>query len=321
MPMNLRRFPKNIWASNMATQYHMPVMLTESIAALSINPGGIYVDVTFGGGGHAWEIFKQLDGGKLIAFDQDPDARKNAERFQSDENRSFVFVPSNFQYLERYLKFYKIDAVDGILADLGVSSHQFDAAGRGFSTRFDGELDMRMDQNRTISAKKVVNEYDEQQLVHVLSYYGDIRNARTLAGSIIRARQQQSITTTGQLREIALQVAPKGKHAKYLAQVFQAIRMEVNGELDALKDFLQQSAGVIKTGGKLVAISYHSLEDRLVKNFMATGNFKGIAEKDFYGNLIRPLTPVNRKPIEATEKEIEMNNRARSAKLRIATKN
>jgi 16S rRNA (cytosine1402-N4)-methyltransferase len=304
----------------MELAYHVPVLAKECIEALKIKSGGIYVDVTFGGGGHAWEIYQQLDNGKLIAFDQDPDARKNATRFASDAKRSFVFVPSNFQYLKQYLRFHKVERVDGILADLGISSHQIDAASRGFSTRFDAKLDMRMDQSRPLTALLVVNDYTEQQLVHLFSFYGEIKNARTLAATIIRERQKNRVMTTQQLKFIAEMVAPKAKLSKYLAQVFQAIRLEVNDELGTLKEFLIQASEVLDKNGRLVIMSYHSLEDRLVKNFIAYGNFTGKPEKDFYGNLIRPLEPVNRKPIEASAEEIEKNKRARSAKLRIAEK-
>ena len=301
-------------------EYHVPVLLRECIEGLAIREGGVYVDVTFGGGGHSQAIFDQLTNGKLYAFDQDPDAAENAGRFQSDANRSFVFVPANFRFLKQYLKFYKDIAVDGILADLGVSSHQFDTGSRGFSTRFEGSLDMRMDQKAELDAFKVINSYSEQSLIHVLSYYGEIKNARTLAKAIVQSRLSTPIVTTDQLRNVAASVAPKGKLSKYLAQLFQAIRMEVNDELGALEEMLQQAVEVLKPGGRLVVMSYHSLEDRLVKNLMNTGDLKGKMEKDFYGNLIRPLDPVNRKPIVPSEEEIAGNSRARSAKLRIAEK-
>ncbi len=301
--------------------YHTPVLLNESVEGLNIRTGGIYVDVTFGGGGHSREIFKKLSSGKLIVFDQDPDAEVNAADFQTDTKRSFIFVPSNFKDLKRFLKFHGSEFVDGILADLGVSSHQFDVGERGFSTRFDGELDMRMDQSGTLDAKTVLNTYSEKDLIHLLSYYGDIRNARTLASKIIEARKQAAFSTTGELREVAEQVAPKGKREKYLAQLFQAIRIEVNQEMEALKNLLTQSAECLKKDGRLVVISYHSMEDRLVKNFMNTGNFQGKPEKDFYGNLIRPLDPLTRKPIMPDEEEIKSNSRARSARLRIGIKN
>ena len=303
-----------------STGYHVPVLLNDSIDGLNIQAGGVYVDVTFGGGGHSRALFDKLAEGKLYVFDQDPDAAANAASFQSDQNRSFVFVPANFRFLKQYLKFYKDASVDGVLADLGVSSHQFDTGERGFSTRFDGALDMRMDQKADLDASKVINTYTESDLIHVLSYYGEIKNARTLAKAIIQARQLSPINTTEQLRSIATKLAPKGKLSKYLAQLFQAIRMEVNDELGALEDMLMQAVEVLKPGGRLVVISYHSLEDRMVKNLINTGNLKGKIEKDFYGNVIRPMDAVNRKPILPTEAEIAGNSRARSAKLRIAEK-
>ncbi len=278
------------------------------------------MDVTFGGGGHSKEIYKKLSGGKLIAFDQDPDAEENTKDFEPDANRSFVFVPSNFKDLKRFLKFHKSDSVDGILADLGVSSHQFDVRDRGFSTRMKGALDMRMDKVQDLTARTIINDYDESDLIHLFSYYGDIRNSRTLASTIVAQRNHQPIETTIQLRQIAEQAAPKGKTEKYMAQLFQALRIEVNDEMNALKDLLTQSSECLKKDGRLVVISYHSMEDRLVKSFLATGNFKGKPEKDFYGNLIRPMDPLTRKPIMPTDEEIKNNNRARSARLRIGIK-
>jgi 16S rRNA (cytosine1402-N4)-methyltransferase len=300
--------------------YHVPVLLKECLEGLAIQEGGVYVDVTFGGGGHSTEIFNKLTKGKLLAFDQDPDAAQNAAKIESDAERSFVFVAANFRYLKKYLKFYRVEQVDGILADLGVSSHQFDEGKRGFSTRYEGELDMRMDQQSEKTAATVINTYDESSLVHMLSYYGDIKNARTLAKSIVQTRQLSPITTTRQLSELAEKLAPKGKNAKYLAQLFQAIRIEVNEEMEALKEMLVQAVEVLKPGGRLVVMSYHSLEDRLVKNLMNSGRLDGKIEKDFYGNLIRPLDPENRKPIVPSPSEIESNSRARSAKLRIGIK-
>ncbi len=298
--------------------YHEPVMLQQCIEGLAIRPEGTYVDVTFGGGGHSQEIVGRLEEGTLYAFDQDADAKVNAEKLsdQLKQKRSFTFIESNFRYLRRYLKFHGVTQVDGILADLGVSSHQINEGARGFSTRFDGELDMRMDQNADKSAFHVVNEYEESDLIHILSAYGEIKNARTLANAIIRERATP-ITRSQQLKEIASKLAPRGREAKYLAQVYQAIRIEVNDEMGALKEFLEQTAEVIRPGGRLVVMSYHSLEDRLVKNFINTGNFKGKMEKDFYGHEIRPFKPITKKPIVAEEEEIEINKRARSAKLRI----
>ena len=298
--------------------YHEPVMLQQCIEGLAIRPEGTYVDVTFGGGGHSQEIVGRLEEGTLYAFDQDADAKVNAEKLsdQLKQKRSFTFIESNFRYLRRYLKFHGVMQVDGILADLGVSSHQINEGARGFSTRFDGELDMRMDQNADKSAFHVVNEYEESDLIHILSAYGEIKNARTLANAIIRERATP-ITRSQQLKEIASKLAPRGREAKYLAQVYQAIRIEVNDEMGALKEFLEQTTEVIRPGGRLVVMSYHSLEDRLVKNFINTGNFKGKMEKDFYGHEIRPFKPITNKPIVAEEEEIDSNKRARSAKLRI----
>lgn len=298
--------------------YHEPVMLQQCIEGLAIRPEGTYVDVTFGGGGHSQEIVGRLEEGTLYAFDQDADAKVNAEKLsnQLKQKRSFTFIESNFRYLRRYLKFHGVTQVDGILADLGVSSHQINEGARGFSTRFDGELDMRMDQNADKSAFHVVNEYEESDLIHILSAYGEIKNARTLANAIIRERATP-ITRSQQLKEIASKLAPRGREAKYLAQVYQAIRIEVNDEMGALKEFLEQTTEVIRPGGRLVVMSYHSLEDRLVKNFINTGNFKGVMEKDFYGHEVRPFKPVTKKPMVAEEEEIDINKRARSAKLRI----
>lgn len=301
------------------SQYHQPVLLKESIEGLEVKPNGVYVDVTFGGGGHSRKILEQLTTGTLLAFDQDEDARQNAEKLTEEfQERSFTFIESNFRHLQRYLKFHGFKEVDGILADLGVSSHQFDEGDRGFSTRFDGPLDMRMNQVQKVSAQSVVNEYAEKDLIHILSAYGEVKNARTLAAEIVNERTNEAIETSGQLKAIAERVAPKGKLMKYLAQLFQAIRIEVNDEMGALREFLEQTKEVIKPGGRLVIISYHSLEDRPVKNYLTKGNFKGSVEKDFYGNVLRPFDPVNRKLITPSEKEIENNNRARSARLRIA---
>lgn len=301
--------------------YHIPALLNECMTGLNIDPEGIYVDVTFGGGGHSKAIFDQLTTGKLLVFDQDVDAKANAKPLMEDKReRSFTFIESNFRHLKKYLRFHGVTQVDGILADLGVSFHQFDQAERGFSTRFESELDMRMDQRQRKTAIEVLNESSEADLVHLLSAYGEIKNARTLAARIVQARTVSKLARTEQLKEAALQVAPKGKEIKYLAQLYQAIRIEVNDEMGVVKDLLDQSVEVLKPGGRLVVISYHSLEDRLIKNFMNTGDFKGKQEKDFYGNLLRPLDPVNRKPIVPEQDEINVNNRSRSAKLRIAEK-
>lgn len=292
-------------------------MLRECLEALNIKPDGIYIDLTFGGGGHAEAILAQLTTGKLIAFDQDADAKANAAVLDSDK---LIFVPANFRYFSKYLRMYKITKVDGILADLGVSSHQIDAPERGFSTRFDGPLDMRMDQQGNVKASDVINDYSENDLIRVLSQYGEIRNARTLTSAILSFRNNKNIQTSGELKEIVTPLARRGKENKYLAQVYQALRIEVNGEMNALKEMLEQTSEVLAPGGRLVVMSYHSLEDRQVKYYINTGNFKGEQEKDFYGNLIRPLQPVNRKPMTASIEELAANNRARSAKLRIAEK-
>ncbi len=302
--------------SNLGTRgYHRPVMLQECMDALAIRPNGTYVDVTFGGGGHSLKILEQLIEGKLIAFDQDEDARKQSENIQS---RSFTFCQANFRYMKQYLKLHGIKTVDGILADLGISSHQIDSPERGFSTRFDGPLDMRMDRKSKLTAAKIVNEYPEQELHKILGMYGELKNARTAAHAIVMARGIKPIENTTDLKLALEQIAPRGKENKYFAQVFQALRIEVNQEMKALEDFLHQCGDVIKTGGRLVVMSYHSLEDRMVKNYINTGKVYGEVEKDFYGNKIRPFEAVNRKPIEASEEEVEQNKRARSAKLRVA---
>lgn len=295
--------------------YHQPVMLTECIEALRINPDGIYVDVTFGGGGHSLKILENLREGKLIAFDQDEDAKRQAENIHS---RSFTFCQTNFRYMKQYLKLNGVTQVDGILADLGISSHQIDSPERGFSTRFEGPLDMRMDRNSKQTANTVLNEYSEEELHRIFGMYGELKNARTAAKAVIVARSQKPLTTTLELKNALQSIAPRGKEHKYFAQVFQALRIEVNAEMKALEDFLHQCGEVVKPGGRLVMMSYHSLEDRMVKNYINTGKVFGALEKDFYGNPIKPFRAINRKPIEASEKEVEENKRARSAKLRIA---
>lgn len=300
------------------SEYHVPVMLQECIEGLAIKENGIYVDVTFGGGGHSKEILKQLgESGKLLAFDQDREAKLNAEKI---EQRSFTFIEANFKYLKRYLKLHGINKVDGILADLGISSHQIDEPDRGFSTRYDADLDMRMDQNAGVTAKQVVNEYDEQALHKVLGIYGEVKNAKTLAAAIVSERFVKPFERTADLIELLDKLAPKHREYKYYAQVFQAIRIEVNDEMGALEAFLMQSAEVLKPGGRLVIESYHSLEDRMVKNYIKTGKVFGEVEKDFFGNQLKPFGALTRKPIIASEEELKINNRARSAKLRIAEK-
>lgn len=298
------------------TEYHSPVMLRECIEGLDIKPDGIYVDVTFGGGGHSREILKNLNAkGRLLAFDQDADAQNN---IPTDDR--LTFIDQNFRYLKNNCRLQGAMPVDGILADLGVSSHQFDQPERGFSIRFDADLDMRMDQSTTLTAKDVVNTYSEDDLHKIFGIYGEIKNAKTLANAICTARLNAPIATVADLKQAIIKQTPRGKENKYLAQVFQALRIEVNQELDALREFLEQSVEVLKPGGRLVVMSYHSLEDRLVKNFIATGKFRGEVEKDFFGNPIKPLEAVTRKAVTATEEEIRLNNRARSAKLRIAVK-
>ncbi|WP_235689776.1 16S rRNA (cytosine(1402)-N(4))-methyltransferase RsmH [Fulvivirga lutea] len=298
-------------------EYHNPVMLQECIEGLNINPDGIYVDLTFGGGGHSREILKKLNNGHLYAFDQDSDAAENANEF---DTRSFTFIDGNFRYLKRYLKAYGVKQVDGILADLGISSHQIDEASRGFSTRFDAELDMRMDQSAELTAKTVVNEYSKEQLHKIFGMYGEVKNAKTLAEAICSARINKQIATIQDLKDVLVKFAKRGKENRYYAQVFQAIRIEVNGELQVLEEMLEQTGEVLREGGRLVVMSYHSLEDRLVKNYIMKGKVSGEMEKDFYGNVLKPLKAINKKPIEATEKEKSKNNRARSAKLRVAEK-
>ncbi|WBX77241.1 16S rRNA (cytosine(1402)-N(4))-methyltransferase RsmH [Tenacibaculum ovolyticum] len=294
--------------------YHNPVLLKESVDALNIKEDGVYVDVTFGGGGHSREILSRLGAnGKLFAFDQDPDAQGN-----KIEDDRFVLIGENFRFISRFLRFYGIRKVDGVLADLGVSSHQFDEAERGFSTRFDADLDMRMDQKSDLSAKKIINKYSEERLADVLFLYGELRNARVLSKKIIAAREEEEINTSFQLKEVLKEFLPQAKEHKILAQIFQAVRIEVNQELEVLKEFLEQMPGLLSEEGRLSVISYHSLEDRLVKRFIRTGLFVGEPEKDFYGNVSVPLKKVG-KMIIPTKEEIKVNNRARSAKLRAAT--
>jgi 16S rRNA (cytosine1402-N4)-methyltransferase len=292
-------------------------MLTECLEALNIKPEGTYVDVTFGGGGHSLAILERLKGGRLISFDQDEDARKQAENIHS---RSFTFCQANFMHLKRYLKLNGVTKVNGILADLGVSSHQIDSPERGFSTRFDGPLDMRMDQTMKLTAASLLNEYSEAELHKILGMYGEIKNAKTAAKMITQYRVSKSFSRTEDLKKALQTITPRGKENKYFAQVFQALRIEVNEEMKALEDFLHQCGEVMENDGRLVVISYHSLEDRMVKNYMNKGKVFGEVEKDFYGNEIKPFKVITRKPVEATEEEVNENKRARSAKLRIAEK-
>ena len=296
-------------------EYHNPVLLKETVDGLNIRPDGIYVDVTFGGGGHSREIMSRLgEGGKLFGFDQDLDALKNA----IDDDR-FMLINENFRFIKRFLRFHGIKQVDGILADLGVSSHQFDVAERGFSTRFEAELDMRMNQKGEISAYNVINEYDEQEIARVLFNYGELKNARAMATVIVAARQDTKIKNSEQLKQILARFLPGHKSNKILAQIYQAIRIEVNQEMDVLKEFLEQSLEILKPGGRLSVISYHSLEDRLVKRFVKNGMFEGEPERDFFGNFEVPFKTIE-KLIVPSEEEIAINNRARSAKLRVAEK-
>lgn len=296
-------------------EYHNPVLLQASVDGLNIKPDGIYVDVTFGGGGHSKEILKRLGpNGKLFAFDQDEDALANA---LPDER--FTLINENFRFIKRFLRFYSVKNVDGILADLGVSSHQFDVAERGFSTRFDAELDMRMSQKNDLSAYRVVNEYDESNLKRVFLDYGELKNAPVLARTIVEARANRPIKTTDELKEVLVKYLPERIRNKILAQIYQAIRIEVNQEMDVLKEFLEQSLEILNPGGRLSVISYHSLEDRLVKRFMKNGMFEGEPERDFFGNFSVPFKTIG-KLIVPSNDEIKINNRARSAKLRIAEK-
>lgn len=302
--------------------YHEPVLLQACIEGLNLQPGGTYVDITFGGGGHSREILKQLvpgpdAAGRLFGFDQDADARANA---QAIGDARLTFVASNFRNIKRYLRLYKVEQVDGILADLGISSHQIDTPERGFSTRFDADLDMRMNQQAERTAQQVINEYTEADLHRILGMYGEITNARTAANAIVSARSNRPIKTVNELKAALQRLAPRGKEHKYFAQVFQALRIEVNEEMEALEEFLLQVPTLLKPGGRLVVMSYHSLEDRLVKNFINKGKFQGDVDKDLFGNELKPLRPITRKPIEASPDEIARNPRARSAKLRIAEK-
>ncbi len=296
--------------------YHIPVLAQESILGLNLFPDADVVDATFGGGGHSKIIIDQLTNGRLFAFDQDEDAAANV----LDDKRLY-FIRHNFRYIRNFLNFYGVEQVDAIFADLGVSSHDFDVPDRGFSFRFEGNLDMRMNQDAKTDAAKIINEYPEEQLEQVFRLFGEIKNSRHLASVICKKRKELSIKTTTQLREVVAECTPRAIENKYLAQVFQALRIDVNDEMDALQEFLQASLELLKPGGRLVVITYHSLEDRLCKNFMKTGNFAGKVEKDFYGNISSPFTLINRKVIIPGDEELKTNNRSRSAKLRIAEKN
>ncbi|WP_455968155.1 16S rRNA (cytosine(1402)-N(4))-methyltransferase RsmH [Butyricimonas virosa] len=295
--------------------YHVPVLLEESVSGLNIDPDGVYLDLTFGGGGHSREILKRLKDGCLIGFDQDSDALTNVP----DDSR-FIFVNHNFRYLRNFLRYCGYDEADGILADLGVSSHEFDEAGRGFSFRFDAELDMRMNQRSRLKATDILNTYSEENLIRIFRNYGEVDNVRRLVDLIVNARTGKMITRSEEFLQVIAPCVPKQKEKKYLAQVYQALRIEVNGELEALEDMLKEAERALRPGGRLVVITYHSLEDRIVKNFLKSGNFEGKVEKDFYGHVKRNFELVNRKVIVPSEEEIERNPRARSAKLRIAEK-
>ena len=296
-------------------EYHNPVLLNECIEGLDVKPTGMYVDVTFGGGGHSKLILKNLDGGKLYAFDQDKNAHENA--LSGD---GFKLINANFRHLKNFLRMEGVRKIDGLLADLGVSSHQFDVAERGFSIRFDGELDMRMNTNSPLSAKQVVNEYGQQDLANILFKYGELRNSRAIAREIVNAREIETIVTTNQLIDVVGHMVPEKNRNQFLARIFQAIRIEVNDEMKALEEMLLDAVDMLNEGGRLVVISYHSLEDRMVKNLIKKGNIEGVLEKDFFGNPIKDLKEVTRKVIVATKEQITENSRARSAKLRIAEK-
>ena len=300
----------------METNYHVPVLLQECIDGLAIKPDGVYVDVTFGGGGHSKEILKHLGkDGVLIAFDQDPDAQRN----KIDDPR-FRFVDQNFGYLKNNLRLLGYKQVDGILADLGVSSHQFNEPERGFSIRFDADLDMRMDQQRPLTAAVILNTYAEEDLHKIFGIYGEVQNAKSLARTIATARMEQPIQTLTEFKKVIEAHIPRGKENKYMAQVFQALRIEVNAEIEVLESFLTQAAEVLKPGGRLVVMAYHSLEDRPVKNYLAKGKFRGEVEKDFFGNDQKPFKAITRKAIVAGSDELAKNSRSRSAKLRIGEK-
>ncbi|MCK5820949.1 MAG: 16S rRNA (cytosine(1402)-N(4))-methyltransferase RsmH [Bacteroidales bacterium] len=298
-----------------STDYHIPVLLRESIAGLSVDPKGVYLDLTYGGGGHSHEILRLLDDGRLVAFDQDSDVKQ----YLSDDHQ-FDFIEHNYRHYGRFLDYLGIDQVDGILADLGVSSHHLDAPERGFSFRFDAPLDMRMNQKSPISAHEIVNAYSHEELTRVIKDYGEINRPAAWSAKIIKARETKQIMTTTDLVNSLKPLLKRGRENKDLARIFQALRIEVNKELDGLAEMLEQSLRYLKPGGRLVVISYHSLEDRLVKNFMRSGRLDGVVEKDFYGNTLSPFKLINRKVILSTPEELERNSRARSAKLRIAEK-
>ena len=297
-------------------QYHVPAMLAETIEALQIKPDGTYIDLTFGGGGHSREILKYLgENGRLLAFDQDEDAVANII-----DDKRFTFVRSNFKFLKNFLRYHKVEQVDGILADLGVSFHHFDTPERGFSFRYESKLDMRMNRQATLSASGILNNYSEEQLADIFYHYGEMHNARRIATAIVKARKNQEIKNVDEFVEILKPFTNRNKEKKDLSCIFQALRIEVNGELDVLRSALAQSVDVLKKDGRLVVLTYHSLEDRLVKNFIRSGNFEGKLEKDFFGNIQSPISPVSNKAKTPSDSEIEQNPRSRSAKLRVGYK-
>jgi 16S rRNA (cytosine1402-N4)-methyltransferase len=295
--------------------YHKPVLLNQCLDLLAVRPGGTYVDATFGGGGHSVEILKRLENGRLIAFDQDEDTV-----LKKPDDPRLILVNHNFRFLRNFLRLHKLVPVDGILADLGVSSHQIDLPERGFSTRSTGELDMRMDRRKSLTARTIINTSSEENLLEMFRRYGEIKNARKLVSRIVSARKDKEIVTTTGLVTISKACAERGKENKYLAQVFQALRIVVNQELESLEDLLKQSTEVLKPGGRIAVISYHSLEDKMVKNYFRAGNPEGVLNKDFYGNVISPFTVITRKPVIPGDEETAENSRARSARLRVAEK-
>ena len=298
-------------------EYHEPVLLKEAIEGMNIKTGGVYVDATYGGGGHSKAILKELGKGKLFAFDQDKDAGIN-----SVSGKNFTLITSNFRYIKRFMRYYNALPVDGILADLGISSHQVDTASRGFSTRFDSPLDMRMNAEQKLNARDIINTYPEEKMKKIFSEYGEVDNAGKVASQIVTSRKAKAVETTQQLIEVIDRYVDKRFPSKYLSKIFQALRIEVNDEINALREFLAQSAGLVAKGGRLVVISYHSLEDRLVKNFLRTGKTEGEIEKDMYGNVLNvPFSVLTKKPVTASEEEIAGNPRARSARMRIGEKN
>lgn len=297
------------------TKYHNPVLLKECLEGLNIDSNGVYVDVTFGGGGHSRAILSKLKGGHLYALDQDEDSFKN-----DIDHDGFTLINANFRYLKNSLRMYGVNEVDGLLADLGVSSHQFDVADRGFSIRFEADLDMRMNQNSELTAYKVLNSYEQEDLRKILKFYGELKRPGTIARVIYEAKQNKPIKTVSELKDLLRSLAPKMQENKFFAQVFQAIRIEVNDELNALRKMLMQAQDMIRPGGRLVVISYHSLEDRLVKNLIQKGSFDEELKQDFYGNKLLSFKKISRKPILPSENEIKLNSRARSAKLRVAEK-